>query len=234
MTVSTAATASALTIRRWAEPQDGPLATPVFMFDGDGLPEDLTHVSVVLPRGGADRARKLVARNADRVLLGDAAVRDSGIVGALAEEFGEHRLGLWMPVRRMAVSWSLDTESNADFRCITPSRVKPAWEILLSDGSATGTDAGWWAGQMLARGAGAVLIAADLASDTDLNICAELAEPFADRVWLTPRTEAAPDLRPWAEYGHVHHFVIPAGPAYDEMALALASETAPPLDTAAA
>ncbi len=234
MTASTVAAASALTICRWAEPQDGHFTAPVFMFDGDGLPEDLTHVSVVLPRGGADRARELAARNAARVLLGDAAVRDSGIVGPLAEELGEHRLGLWMPVRRMAVSWSLDTESNADFRCITPSRVKPAWEILLSDGSATGTDAGWWAGQMLARGAGAVLIAADLTSDADLNICAELAEPFADRVWLTPRTEAASNLRPWAEYGRVRHFVIPAGPACDEIALALATEPAPPMDTAAA
>jgi hypothetical protein len=224
----------ALTICRWAEPQHAPFAAPVFMFDADGLPEDLTRVSVVLPRGNADRARELAARNAARVLLGDAAVRDSGIVAPLARELGEERLGLWLPVRRMAVSWSLDTESNADFRCITPSRVKPAWEILLSDGSATGTEAGWWTGQMLARGAGMVLIAAELTGDADLNICAELAEQFAGRLWLTPRTETAADLRPWVQYGHVRNLIIPAGPTYDEMALALATGPAPPLNTAAA
>ena len=234
MTASNAAAAPALMIRRWAEPQDDPFTAPVFIFDGDNLPEDLTHVSVVLPCGDADRVRELAARNAARVLLGDAAIRDGGIVAPLAEELGEDRFGLWLPVRRMPVSWSLDTESNADFRCITPSRVKPAWEILLGDGSPTGTDAGWWAGQMLPRGAGMVLIAADLTSDADLSICAELAEQFADRLWLTPRTETAADLRPWAQYGHVRNFGIPAGPAYDEMALALATWPAPPLDTAAA
>ena len=230
----TADAAPALIIRRWGEPQNSPFAIPVFVFDGDNLPEDLTNVSVVLPRGGAERARELAARNADRVLLGDAAVGDSGIVAPLAEEFGEEWLGLWLPVRRMAVSWSLDTESNADFRCVTPSRVKPAWEILLSDGSATGTDASWWAGQMLARGAGTMLIAADLTSDADLNICAELAEQFADRLWLTPSTETVTDLRPWVEYGRVRNLVVPAGPAYDEMTLALTTDPAPPLATDAA
>lgn len=233
MTTNAPEAAPTLMICRWTEPQDSPSAAPVFMFDGDNLPEDLTDVSVVLPRAGVDRARELAARNATRVLLGDAAVKDSGMVAPLAEELGEKRLGLWLPVRRMAVSWSLDTVSNADFRCITPSRVKPAWEILLSDGSATGTDAGWWAGQALERGAGMVLIAADLTSDAELNICAELAGQFADRLWLTPHTETVTDLRPWVKYGHARNFVIPAGPVYDEMALALASVSTQTLDMAA-
>lgn len=233
MTLAAPENAPAHAIHRWAEPLDGPFTAPVFMFDGDNLPDDLTHISVVAPRGSADRARELAARNATRILLGDAAVKESRIVAPLAKELGEERFGLWLPVKRMAVSWSLDTESNADFHCVTPSRVKPAWEILLSDGSATGTDAGWWAGQILARGVGIALIAADLTSDTDLNICAELAEQFADRLWLTPRAETVADLWPWVEYGHVRNFVIPAGPVYDEMALVLGSEPTPPLNTVA-
>jgi hypothetical protein len=61
-----------------------------------------------------------------------------------------------------------------------------------------------------------------------------LAEQFADRLWLTPRTGTGADLRPWLQYGQVRNLVIPAGPAYDEMTLALSTETAPPLETAAA
>lgn len=224
--------APALNIRHWATPEDAHFTDPVFMFDAEALPDDLSNVSVVLPRDGADRARELIARNAAQVLFGDAALKDSGMVAPLAQELGEGRLGLWLPVRRMSVSWSLDTETNADFRCLAPSRVKPAWEVLMADGSATGTDALWWTGQMLARGATTALIAADLTGDPDLNICAELTELYGPQLWLTPRRDADADLRPWLQYGHVRNFVLPQD--NEDQIAALAAVLAPPMETAAA
>ena len=63
-----------ITLRRWAEPEDGPFAEPVFLFDSDDLPEELSRVSVVLRSAGLERARELLARGAERVLAGEAAL----------------------------------------------------------------------------------------------------------------------------------------------------------------
>ena len=175
------------------------------------------------------------------MLLGDAALKDSGIVAPLTKELGTERLGLWLPVRRMGVSWTLDCEFNADFRCVTPSRVQPAWEVLTSDGRATGTDAHWWSGQFLARrdqasiaavraagGVSMVLIAADLGGDADLNICAGLTEAFGPGVWLTPLNRPDTDLRPWVRFGHVRNIVVPGAEHYDAAAMAALAQTLSP------
>ena len=170
------------------------------MLDGL-LPQDLRNVTVAMPPGGAERTREPIACGVDCVLLGDAAMRDGTLVAALSAELGEGRIGVWVPVRRMSVSWSLDSECNVDFRCIAPSRVTPAWEILSSSGQGTGTDAAWWAGQMLERGAAMALMAVDM-DDAGLNICAGLMERFASRLWFTPLHNLDADLEPWVEYGH--------------------------------
>ena len=47
-------TAPEFTLARWATPQEAPFAAPVFMFDADDLPPDLSGISVVLRTGGAD------------------------------------------------------------------------------------------------------------------------------------------------------------------------------------
>lgn len=223
-------TAPAVSIRRWVK-GEGPFAEPVFMLDGD-LPRDLTNVTVAMPSGGLERARELVACGAECVLLGDAVMRDSTLLAALNAELGEGKVGVWVPARRMGVSWSLDCESNADFRCIAPSRVTPAWEILNSAGQGTGVDASWWTGQMLQRGAAMALLAVDI-GDADLNICAELTEQFAARLWFTPLHDMTADLRPWVQYGHAANLVLPA--SYDEAAAAaLREHFAPAVDTAPA
>lgn len=210
MITSTVEAPPILHVRRWARPDEAPFVEPVFILDGHGLPDDLSNVSVVLPQGGAERARELARRNAARVILGDAALKDSSIVEPLAKEVGEGRIGIWLPVRRMSVSWALDFDSNADFRCLAPSRAKPAWEVLTDDGADTGTDALWWSRQMLERGVGLVIVAADLTGDSDLDICAELAEVLEKRLWLTPRSDRRADVRPWLQYGHVRNLVLPA------------------------
>lgn len=208
-----------ITLRRWAKTDGRPFDEPVFVFDGDALPEDLTRASVVLPAAGLDRARELLARNADQVLVGEAALLDSSLVERLSQEFGVDRVGVWVPVQRQAVSWALDTYSNADFRCVTPSVVKPAWEVLRCDGSSSGTHAGWWLGQMFERGASMAMFGVDMADDADLNLCAELMEAWGSRVWLTPLANREPDLLPWIRFGQAHHLAIPDSERYDEAAI---------------
>jgi hypothetical protein len=241
-------TAPEFTLARWATAQEAPFAAPVFMFDADDLPPDLSGISVVLRTGGAERARELAKRNPARVLLSDAALNNASIVAPLAKELGAGRLGLWLPVRRMGVSWALDCESNADFRCVTPSRASPAWEVLTSDGRPTGTDAHWWTGQFLAHrdqtgiteasaagGVSMVLIAADLGGDADLNICAGLTEAFGAGVWLTPLNHPDADLRPWVQFGHVRNLVVPGAEHYSDAAMAALTQTlSPQPETAAA
>jgi hypothetical protein len=214
--------APALAIRRWVRGGEGPFVEPGFMLDGI-LPQDLRNITIAMPAGGTERARKLVACGADCVLLGDAAMRDSTLVTSLSAEFGEGRIGVWVPARRMSVSWGLDFECNADFRCLAPSRVTPAWEILSSTGQGTGTDAAWWAGQMLERGAAMALIAVDI-DDAGLNICAELTERFASRLWFTPLNDLEADLGPWVQYGRAANLVLPAIDHYDEGAAAALKE----------
>lgn len=219
---------------RWANPQDGPFAEPVFIFDGDDLPEDLTHVSVVLRTAGRERASELMARGAARVLLGEAALLDSSLIETLSRELGAEKVGVWVPARRLEVSWALDFTSNADFRCVTPSYAKPAWEMLKSDGSRSGTEAGWWLGQMLERGASLALLGVDIADDTDLNLCAELVEQFGTRLWLTPLADPDADLLPWVLHGQARNLAIPDIEHYDEAAmLALRQALEPAVEKAA-
>lgn len=182
---------------------------PAFAFDGaqtgtDGLQ------GVILPREGRERARALLAGGTPRVLLGEAALRDSTIVPALAAEFGTDRVGVYCPAQRMQVSWVMDTVSNADFRTMRPSVCEPCWEILKADGTPTGTLLGWWLGQMFERGAGLALVRADIADDADLNICAGLVEQCGPRLWLGPRQGSAPNLADWVRYGQARQLVLPA------------------------
>ena len=223
-----------ITLCRWVKPEDGPFAEPVFIFDGDGLPEDLAHVSVVLISAGRESACELMARGAARVLLGEAALLDSSLIETLSKELGADKVGVWVPALRMEVSWALDITSNADFRCVTPSCGKPAWEVLKSDGSRSGTDAGWWLGQMLEHGASLALLGADVADDTGLNLCAELMEQFGTRLWLTPLMDLDADLLPWIRYGQARNLVIPDIENYDEAALTTLRRALEPAIEAAA
>lgn len=223
-----------ITLYRWARPADGPFTEPVFLFDGDDLPENLAHISVVLRSAGLARARELLARGAERVLAGEAALLDSSLVEAMAGEFGPERVGIWVPAQRIEVSWVLDIHSNADFRCVTPSCAKPAWEVLKNDGSRSGTDAGWWLGQMLERGASLALLGADIAGDSDLNLCAELVEQFGARLCLTPLANPEADLLPWIRFGQARNLVVPDVQHDDEATmLALRHALVPMMEDAA-
>lgn len=192
---------------------DAPLlreGEPAFVFDCTTLPGDPALIEgIVLRSGGAEQARSLLALGAPRVYLGEAALLDSTVVGKLAAEFGGERIGVYVPARRMQVSWSMDTVSNADFRVMTPSVCEPCWEILRADGTRSGTHAAWWIGEMFGLGASSALIRVDMTDDADLNILAGLSESWGERLWLAPLADPAPDLEAWVGLGRASRLAVP-------------------------
>ncbi len=177
----------------------------------DGQPHSPARIAgMILPREPLARARELLASGAAKVYLGEAALHDSSAVQRLSAEFGGARVGIYVPARRMDVSWSIDSISNADFKFMMPSVCEPCWEILDHAGARTGTHAGWWIGEMFALGASSALVQADLADDTDLNICAGLVERFGERLWIGPLGAAGGDIESWMREGTVRQLVLPA------------------------
>lgn len=205
---------AAVKFAQWASNGDLAQEGVFFLFDGDELPESLQHISIVLKQGGEARAAELMTLGATRVLLADAAVRDSAVIARLSQQYGSERIGVYLPASKMGVSWTLETVSNEDFNCLTPSYCKPAWEVLLSDGGGTGTDVEWWLAEMFKLGASSALIGMDM-QDDDLNICAGLVENYGDKLWFTPLHQMEADLEPWVCYGQVRQLLLPALPKYD-------------------
>lgn len=205
----------------------GRKAGPVF-FNGDAdTAQDAAQLDVVLPAGDEARARDWLARGAAHVLVGEAALHDSTLVERLGAEF-PGRIGVYVPARRMGVSWSLDCDSNADFRVMTPSVCEPAWEILTAGGRATGTHLRWWVGEMFQRGATAVLVRVDVTDDNDLNILRNLGDEWGERLWIGPLADAEPDYASWVDVAGARQLVVPPQVAGDHPYLVALAPPKPP------
>ena len=176
------------------------LATPVTVRRLSGM---------LPPEGGEAGIRAILDAGAQHVFIGEDALLDGALVGKLVTEYGSGRIGLHVPVRRMQVSWSMDIDSNADFRVMTPSVCEPCWEILRADGTRSGTHAGWWLGEMFRLGASQALIRVDIEDDADLNILAGLTERWGERLWLAPLADPAPDLEAWVALGRAVRLAVP-------------------------
>lgn len=175
---------------------------PVFLHDCNLVPADPRRIEgIVVPAGGKVRIRSILNAGAPRVFIGEDALLDGTLIEKLVTEYGSGRIGLHVPVRRMQVSWSMDIDSNADFRVMAPSVCEPCWETLHADGTRSGTHAGWWLGEMFRLGASQALIQVDMADDADLNILAGLTERWGERLWLAPLADPAPDFAAWVELG---------------------------------
>lgn len=217
---------SAVVFARWAAFDEAALEGVRFVLDDAALPASLQNLNVVLENGTEARASELLDRGAARVLLADAALLDSTAVARLAQQYGPERIGVSVLATKRHVSWTLDTVSNEDFNCLTPSYGKLGWEIVMSDGSATGTDAEWWLGEMLTLGASAALIRADI-QDDDLNLCAGLVETHGNKLWFSSWQFPDVDLEPWVRYGQIRQLLLPALDARDENELARICAAAP-------
>ncbi|UCH47203.1 MAG: hypothetical protein JSU95_14045 [Betaproteobacteria bacterium] len=163
---------------------------------------------IVLETGDEIRAATLLAAGAPIVLVGEAALRDSGVVKRLIVAHGGERVGAYAPARRQAVSWSLETDSNADFKIVAPSTCEPAWEVLTAAGAGSGTLLHWWLAALHDLGATQFLVRADIGDDADLNICARLVESFDERLWLGPLADATPRLEEWITYGQCRQLAL--------------------------
>ena len=161
------------------------------------------------PVGGEAGIRAILDAGTQDVFIGEDALLDGALVEKLVTEYGSGRIGLHVPVRRMLVNWSMDCDSNADFRVMTPSVCEPCWEILRADGSRSGTHAGWWLGEMFRLGASQALIRVDIEDDADLNILAGLTERRGERLWLAPLADPAPDLEAWVALGRAVRLAVP-------------------------
>ncbi|MCK0512995.1 HisA/HisF-related TIM barrel protein [Aromatoleum buckelii] len=184
----------------------------LFVIDGDAVDTRLASAAaIILPAEGEARASELLAAGAARVLLGEAALRDSDLIPRLVARFGAERIGVFVPARRIEVTWSFDTVSNADFRVVTPSLCEAGWEILRADGSATGVRVNWWLGEIKKRGVSIALVQVDIVDDTDLNLCAGLVEDLGERLWIAPRRQSVPALADWAAYGKAAQIALSPG-----------------------
>lgn len=196
--------------RNWTEVRP---ATPTFLHYSPkltGMTQMVGGAQVMLGSEPEATAAQLLEAGARRVLLGDAAVQDAGVVVRLVQRFGSTRIGLHVPVRRQAVSWSFETESNEDFNVVTPSLCEPVWEVLLANGQASPHRAAAWVDSMLGLGVQTFLLRADIADDADLNLCAGMVETLGSQLWLAPHHEPNPPIADWVNYGQVRQLALPS------------------------
>lgn len=201
--------AATLTVGVWSAPGFALSDHPLFMFDDETATPTCAGAHVVMERGALTRIETLLAAGACRVLLGEKALLDTALIQDAIARFGAQRIGLWLPARRMAVSWSINRESNADFSFIMPTCPVPRWELLLADGTGTGTDAAWFAREMARLGVEQLVISLHQASEDDLGVCAELNEEIGGRLWLTFAAGQV-DHAEWIGYGGVRRLIVNA------------------------
>ncbi|MBU0621829.1 MAG: hypothetical protein KJ795_08265 [Gammaproteobacteria bacterium] len=217
---------SNLKLARWAGADGVPEGCARFMRDGDDLPESLAGINVLMGDDDEAYAANLLARGAERVLLGELALRDSGAVQRLSEQYGSEHIGVWLAAVKSGNSWAMADEApNAGFKCMYPSRAVPGWEMLDGAGATTSTDSEWWLQQMFELGATMALVCMDI-HDDDLNICAGLNIAHEGKIWFTPLREPDIDLEPWVRWGKVRQLLLPEPNNRDEAEMARIAEAA--------
>ncbi len=174
----------------------------------------LARAGVVLGAEPEGTARALLDAGVSKVYVGEAAVLDASVMNRLLKRFGGARVGLHVPVARQAVSWSFDTDSNADFSVVTPSLCAPAWEVLRASGAPAGLLANGWIDQMVRHGVQSVLLRVDIRDDADLNLCAGMVEMLGDKLWLAPLADREPAITDWIRYGQATQLALPVALYY--------------------
>jgi hypothetical protein len=208
-----------LVLARWVtKPEAGSPAQARFTIDRGETPARVPDAAFVLETGGMAQARSRLRTGARQVLLADAALRDVSVIATAIAEFGAARVGAWLPARRMAVSWALDSQSNGDFKCMVPSNPQARWEVLTSDRRGTGIEIGAWIEKLVRLGVTTALVGVDMQDDRDLDLCAGLVERFGTRLWFGPLESPDADLASWVEFGQVRRLVLPDTAAADVMA----------------
>jgi cyclase len=111
--------------------------------------------------GSADLAGDILRAGADKVAVNSAAVRDAGLIGAIAGRYG----------------------SQATVLSIDARRAHDRWEVVIDGGRApTGRDVVEWAKEAVDRGAGEILLNSIDRDGTRLGFDLELIGAVADAV----------------------------------------------------
>ena len=116
-----------------------------------------------------DTIKKLLRAGADKVSINSAAVRDPELIDRASDRFGNQCIVVAIDARRR--------EANAD------TSDHPGWDVFVRGGREnTGLDAVEWACDVVARGAGELLITSMDADGTQAGYDLTLTEAIASRV----------------------------------------------------
>ncbi len=116
-----------------------------------------------------DTIKKLLRAGADKVSINSAAVRDPSLIDRASDRFGNQCIVVAIDARRREAK--ADTSDN------------PGWDVFVRGGREnTGLDAVEWACNVVARGAGELLITSMDADGTQAGYDLTLTEAIASRV----------------------------------------------------
>ncbi len=117
-----------------------------------------------------DTIKKLLRAGADKISINSAAVRDPDLINRASDRFGAQCIVVAIDARRREV--------NPD----SPD-AKPGWDVFVRGGREnTGLDAVEWAADVVARGAGELLITSMDADGTQAGYDLTLTEAIASKV----------------------------------------------------
>lgn len=117
-----------------------------------------------------DTIKKLLRAGADKISINSAAVRDPDLINRASDRFGAQCIVVAIDARRREVD---SANPNA----------KPGWDVFVRGGREnTGLDAVEWATDVVARGAGELLVTSMDADGTKAGYDLRLTEVIASKV----------------------------------------------------
>ena len=124
-----------------------------------------------------DTIKKLLRAGADKVSINSAAVRDPELIDRASDRFGNQCIVVAIDARRQQSNSQLSTETSSQ------TAGSPKWDVFVRGGREnTGLDAVEWACNVVARGAGELLITSMDADGTQAGYDLTLTEAIASRV----------------------------------------------------
>ncbi len=128
-----------------------------------------------------DTIKKLLRAGADKVSINSAAVRDPELIDRASDRFGNQCIVVAIDARRRQINSPPSSETGLETGSETTER--PKWDVFVRGGREnTGLDAVEWACNVVARGAGELLITSMDADGTQAGYDLTLTEAIASRV----------------------------------------------------
>jgi cyclase len=130
----------------------------------------------------AEEAGEILRVGADKVALNSAAVRDPGVITAVASRFGSQAMVLAIDAARSSQGAS-DAGPTRPRHPAPPAPPGPAWEVVIDGGrTRTGRDVIEWAQEGVRRGAGEILLTSMATDGTRLGFDLPLTDAVARAV----------------------------------------------------